>query len=374
MLSKTCRDMIALLFVPGIGPRKLMSLLSEVKDTEEIFYLPDDVIYRIIGRYPGLAAGIRNARKTAEYEKEMMFLSDEGINAVCCEDPGYPEALSTLYSPPPVLFMKGAIDVNDMNAVAAVGSRRCSLYGLQAAEKLAFELARNGVTVVSGMAKGIDSAAHRGAIRAGGRTIAVMGTGFRNIYPAGSERLLRDISENGAVITEFSSDVGASKSNFPRRNRIISGLSKAVVVVEAEARSGALITVDFALEQGRDVFAVPGRIGERTSMGTNRLIQSGAKLITCVEDILEEINVTAAVERDNKNNSTETLDMSGLSDEERAVVGRIGGDAVHIDDIGEGIDIRKEVLPEILLRLELKGKVKALAGGSFKLRGAVVGR
>jgi len=213
------------------------------------------------------------------------------IKALHLEDEKYPEALKNIYSPPRELFYKGDLLKEDSNAVAIVGSRKCSLYGMQVAEKIAFELATRGITVVSGMAKGIDQAAHRGALKAKGRTIAVMGSGFNHIYPAGSEKLAQEIAESGAVITEYSANTKPLRMNFPKRNRIISGLSNGIVVVEAAEKSGSLITVDFALDQGKDVFAVPGRIDSAVSRGTNLLIQNGAKMVVNIDDILSELNV-----------------------------------------------------------------------------------
>jgi DNA processing protein len=213
------------------------------------------------------------------------------IRIIHLRDEKYPEALKNIYSPPRELFYKGDLLKEDSNCVAIVGSRKCSLYGLQMAEKIAFELASRGITVVSGMAKGVDQAAHRGALKAKGRTIAVMGSGFNHIYPSGSEALAQEILESGAVITEYTADTRPLRMNFPKRNRIISGLSKGVVVVEAAEKSGSLITVDFALNQGRDVFAVPGRVDSPVSRGTNLLIQNGAKAVMNVDDILNELDL-----------------------------------------------------------------------------------
>ena len=201
----------------------------------------------------------------------------------------YPVILKNIYNPPNELFIAGEILSSDSNAVAIVGTRRATHYGLGNAEKLAYDLAIRGITVVSGLARGIDSAAHRGALRAGGRTIAVLGSGHNKIYPPENRKLYYEIIKKGAVISEFPPDTAPSKTSFPKRNRIISGLSKGIVVIEAPERSGALITADFALEQGREVFAMPGNIDTGRSIGTNRLIKEGAKLIENVSDILEEL-------------------------------------------------------------------------------------
>ena len=268
-MNEFCRKIIALSMLPGLGPRKIMARVKEgIKDDE-----------------------IEPVMTSPDFAEELEYLEKEGIKPVSCLDEDYPEALKNIYDPPPILFYKGELCPRDTNAVAIVGSRRCTPYGLQAAERIAFDLAERGVVVVSGMASGIDTAAHRGALRAKGRTVAVMGSGFRHIYPPQAVKLAFRIMGSGAVLTEYLSGIEPMKGNFPRRNRIISGLVKGVVAVEAAARSGALITVDYALEQGKEVFAVPGRIDSYSSVGTNKLIQDGAKLVTGVDDVLEELDI-----------------------------------------------------------------------------------
>jgi DNA processing protein len=249
----------------------------------------------------------------------------------------------------------------DRNAVAIVGARRCSEYGLKVAEKLAFDLASRGLTVISGMARGIDTAAHRGALKAKGRTVAVIGSGFRHVYPPGNKKLLSLIAEKGAVLTEHTSGTLPLKGNFPRRNRIISGMAQGVIVVEAARKSGAMITVDYALEQGREVFAVPGRIDAFASSGTNKLIQGGAKLVTCVEDVLEELNfdesakpVPAAAEENRE---------KFLTARQQKVLKAIRGEgSAHIDQIYNRTEIEFRHLSGVLLKLELNGFIEKLPG------------
>ena len=213
------------------------------------------------------------------------------IRKITVDDAEYPKNLKTLHRPPQALYVNGSFKEEDDFAVAIVGSRRASRYGIEMGERLGYDLALRGVTVVSGMARGIDSAAHRGALKANGRTIAVMGSGHGHIYPPENKDLYRKIAESGAVISEFENDVSPLPQNFPIRNRIISGLSLGIVVVEAAKNSGALITVDFALEQGREVFAVPGKISSVTSEGAHELIKDGAKLVQSAEDIMEELSL-----------------------------------------------------------------------------------
>lgn len=213
----------------------------------------------------------------------------EDIKTVRIDSGYYPERLKAIYDPPDVLYYRGELLEEDSKAIAIVGSRKCSAYGVKMAESLARGLAERGITVVSGMARGIDTASHKGALEAGGRTIAVMGSGFGRIYPPEAGSLLEEIASSGCVITEYPIETPPLRWNFPKRNRIISGLSLGVVVVEAARKSGALITANFALDEGREVFAVPGRADLNTSSGTNALIQAGAKLVTTASDILDEL-------------------------------------------------------------------------------------
>jgi len=371
MLDKTCRDIIALDFVPGLGPRKVISLLKEVRETEEIFNISEKRLTEIFGRRFEGAGKIRSVRHSAEYSAELAYMKKNGIYPVCCRDRSYPRPLKDIYDPPIVLYCKGDLRPGDANAVAIVGARRCSLYGLQMAEKLACGLAERGITVISGMASGIDSAAHRGALKARGRTIAVMGSGFRHIFPPGSERLMRAISDSGAVITEYQSDIQPSRGSFPRRNRIISGMAKGVVVVEAARKSGAMITVDLALEQGKEVFAVPGRADHYTSGGTNLLIQNGAKLVTGVDDILEELDLhTLAVPADMENDVRDagcSAEAAGeLSEEDHGILEILKAEeTVHADRFIGCAGLTPEKLPEVLLKLEIKGLIKASAGRKY---------
>jgi DNA processing protein len=292
-LNKTSRDILALSLVPGLGPRRIAALVDKVPDTEEIFSMPDSWLAEVLGsRFKG-ADELRSVRQSEEYAEELEYIESENITTLCFKDEGYPDTLRNIYDPPPIIFYKGEIKTEDINAIAIVGSRRSSSYGDQMAENFSQGLVEKGVTIISGLARGIDLAAHKGALSSGGRTLAVMGSGFRHIYPPEASGIVPQICERGAVITEYPSKMAPSRISFPRRNRIISALCKGVVVVEAAEKSGALITVDFALEQGKEVFAVPGRADISTSRGTNALIQNGAKLVTCAEDVLEEIDISS---------------------------------------------------------------------------------
>ncbi|MFH1846398.1 MAG: DNA-processing protein DprA [Candidatus Omnitrophota bacterium] len=369
-MRKSCRDITALKFINGFGAKKIMALAKAVSDTEQVFNMPFDEIRRLTGSPVKNIDDLRCVRQKEEYLRELKYINEEDIRTVSFFDDDYPEALRHLYAPPPVLFYKGEFEKEDKNAVAVIGSRKCSLYGMRMAEKIAYDLAVRGITVISGMALGIDSAAHRGALKAGGRTIAIMGSGFKHIYPASSTGLAEKISKSGAVVTEYLSDMFPLKGNFPMRNRIISGMSKAVVVVEAARKSGAMITANIALEQGKEVLAFPGRADLNAAQGTNFLIQQGAKLILGVEDILEEINietkdVCAGAEH-------ESLSVSGqgahLNDKEKGLVEVLKKNQIlHIDELLDFSSSGISSLSETLINLQIKGLIKESAGRNYSL-------
>ena len=296
------------------------------------------------------------------------------IRLINIDSAEYPKILKTLHRPPQALYVNGSFKEEDNLAVAIVGSRRASRYGIEMSERLGYELALCGVTVVSGMARGIDSAAHRGALKAKGRTIAVMGSGHDHIYPAENRELYKRIAESGAVISEFENDVSPLPRNFPIRNRIISGLSIGIVVVEAAKSSGALITADFALEQGREVFAVPGKISSITSEGTHELIKQGAKLVQSAEDIIEELSLheiePMAVEDRPINEAkiakkTTRYIYNSLTHDERRVYKILSDEPSYIDDVVKVSGVESRLAPKVLLALELKRLIKELPGKQF---------
>ena len=270
----------------------------------------------------------------------------------------YPKRLKNIYGPPPLLYVRGEIIPDDEIAVAVVGSRKASVYGLQTCEKLAYELASRGVTIVSGLARGIDSAAHRGALKAGGRTIAVFGCGINRIYPAENKALASQIEKNGALVSELPGETRPERFNFPKRNRIISGLSLGTVVVEAAKKSGSLITAACALEQGREVFAVPGKINSGTSAGVHGLIKDGAKLIDGVDDIIEELNLTLEPLRA-KNEDIKNIKLEGV---ESRIYSILSDDPKYIDEITKETELLPKEVSSTLLKLQLKKLVKELPG------------
>lgn len=280
------------------------------------------------------------------------------------DDPRYPDSLRQISDPPEMLWGEGSVEslsaLPDGALIAIVGSRECTPYGRKAAFELAKGLGENGVTVVSGLAYGIDAAAHDGALKGGGKTIAVLGCGIDVPYPAKNQILKKEIVSNGAVITELEPGTSGTNWTFPKRNRIISGLSRGVVVVEAAAKSGALITADLALQQGRDVFAVPGDIHSKMSEGTHRLIQQGAKLVATVQDILEELNLAVR-----QKEIPFRKPPRGLETPEEKVLSLLSETPRHVDELIASTQIPLPSLSEILVQLEIGGKITALPGSCF---------
>ena len=306
-----------------------------------------------------------------EYLKsEYSLMEKHGVRAVSYEDQDYPENLNQIPDAPVLLYVKGDLKKENNLAVAIVGSRKASFYGLSIAEKFARELSEFGITIVSGMARGIDTKAHEGALRAKGPTIAVLGNGLSEIYPPENQKLFEDIAKNGAIISEFPMTTPPAAYNFPRRNRVISGLSLGVVIVEASNKSGALITSRFALEQGREVFAVPGKVDSPNSQGVHKLIKEGAKLTNSVSDILEELapQLKHRIKEEKPISDTkfeEKVLTRNLSNEEKTIYGRISDQAMHIDEIVDQSGCSASQAMAVLLKLELKHLIRQLPGKLF---------
>jgi DNA processing protein len=296
------------------------------------------------------------------------------IRKITIDDAEYPKLLKNIHKPPKQLYVNGKLLETDEVAVALVGSRRASLYGIEMSEKLGYELALRGVTVVSGMARGIDTAAHRGALKAKGRTIAVMGSGHGHIYPRENKKIYEEIAKTGAVITEYDRDVAPEPFHFPQRNRIISGLSLGVVVIEAAKDSGALITASLAADEGREVFAVPGKISSGTSSGANALIKDGAVLVQSVDDILEELrlheiaSVASGREEDAKGNiarMTKAYVYNSLTADERKIYKVISDEPLYIDDVVAASGVGRADASKVLLSLQLKKLILEVPGKQY---------
>ncbi|NLO88914.1 MAG: DNA-protecting protein DprA [Clostridia bacterium] len=278
---------------------------------------------------------------------------------ISINDKCYPQNLKNIHGAPPVLYVKGNLPDPSLLHIAVVGTRRATIYGRQVARKISYDLATNGAVIVSGLARGIDSCAHSGALEAEGKTVAVLGCGIDVVYPRENRKLFDKISEEGAVITEFPLGTSPSKQNFPARNRIISGLSSGVLVVESPKRGGALITADLALEQGRDVFAVPGPIFSKTSEGCNALLKEGAKLVTRAEDILEEYQdfLDDSFVRNAEGTALNPSDLEGLSPEMKQIVELLSGGPVSIEELCQHTGNTAGQLNALITHLELEGLV-----------------
>jgi DNA processing protein len=293
-------------------------------------------------------------RRVRDPETERRKLEALGVAVLILDDLAYPDALREIADPPPVLYIQGALTPADAWAIAVVGTRRATPYGRQATERIVTDVARAGVTIVSGLAVGIDTFAHRAALAAGGRTIAVLGSAHDELYPRQNQALAEQIMQHGAVISEFPLGTRPDPTNFPRRNRIVSGLSRATLVVEADHKSGAMITAGQAAEQGRDVFAVPGSILSPASAGPNQLIKEGARVVTAADDILEELHLTAVVEQQ------ATRAALPADPTEAALLRVLSAEPTHIDDITRAACLPSATVMATLTIMELKGMARQL--------------
>jgi DNA processing protein len=354
---------LALSLTPGLGSTLTKRLLDQFNSPEAVFQAPMKELQKIEGLSEKVALEIRKGPLEKTVKRELSLLKEVGGDIVTLRDDAYPKRLRDIYDPPAVLYIRGELKKEDELAVSIVGSRKTSPYGRWVTEKISQELARNGVTIVSGMARGIDSLAHWGAISVGGRTIAVLGCGIDVIYPSENKNLFSKIIDHGAVLSEFRMGSPPEAGHFPKRNRIISGLSLGVVVAEASTKSGSLLTAGYALEQGREVFAVPGNVGFEGSKGTNRLIKEGAKIVESSDDILEEIlpqwrregEILQKVESPGRN----------LPEEERVLWELLGETPLHIDAIIQESGFEPGIVSSLLLNLELKGFVSQWPGKCF---------
>jgi len=357
---------IALNMIEGVGPVRARTLLEHFGDAPKILAASKSELLRVRNIGEETAAAIAGWEKSTDLAGELKRIADFGCHILIQSDDSYPESLRQIYDPPLVLYVKGELSVKDKNAVAMVGSRQTTHYGIETARKLAYQLAYVGVTVVSGGARGIDTAAHQGALSAKGRTIAVLGTGINLIFPGENAELFERIAANGAVITQFPFNRPADKQSFPIRNRIVAGMTLGTVVVEASLSSGALITANFATEYGRQVFAVPGRIDSPRSKGCHDLIKKGAKLCEGVEDILSEFEyLFPASNRPPSPNETGVLPAMELSENEKLVYDSLGNEELAIDEVIRKCGLPSSAVSVALFSLEMKRLVKQLPGKMF---------
>ncbi len=354
---------IALNLLPKIGPVRVRRLLEAFGSPQGILSARREALRAVDGIGPEMAKVVADWESHIDLSRELDLIREAKVDVVTLDDDAYPRSLREIHDPPTVLYVWGRLRKQDERAIAVVGSRRATHYGLQTAKKLSFQMARAGVTVISGLARGIDTAAHEGAL-AGGRTIAVLGSGLGKLYPPENQVLAEKIAQNGAVVSEFPILYLPDKQSFPLRNRIVSGWSSGILVVEAPQRSGALITVNQAAEQGRNVYAVPGPIDRPTSVGCHRLIQEGAKLVMSAEDILEDFGQLELLPVEDEGPS-EVAIPEGLSEEERVVLGLLSGTETGMETIIEQSKLPAHVVSTTLMRLEMKRLAKALPGKHY---------
>jgi DNA processing protein len=351
-MSDDIRYWIGLSLLPGIGPARLGRLIQRFQSAEQAWRASPDELQRC-GIDEKLLPALLEKRRILDLAAELERVEQIGARVLTWKDPEYPTLLRETFNHPPVLYVHGEIRREDKHAIAVVGTRRPSLYGQALTLKLVPTLVEQGLTIVSGLARGIDSLAHRAALEAGGRTIAVLGSGLDVMYPAENRRLAQEIAQHGAVLSEYALGTQPDAFNFPARNRIISGLSLGTVVVQAGEKSGALITAAYALEQNREVFAFPGRVTDRESAGCNQLIKHGqAKLIMRPDDILEELNRTVTLQQ---------LEIKSVIPEntiESQLLSLLSSEPVHVDDLGRQTALPIAEVTSALTMLELKGIIR----------------
>jgi len=352
------RFWVGFTLVKGIGAVRLRALLDYFGDAETAW---NASLFDLVGAglSPKLAERILQVRSVVNLDEYIAQTAKQGIRILTWNDPEYPSHLYEIDQPPPVLYLRGEVTPEDAWAVAIVGTRSVTPYGRQVTEELATVLAQNGVTIVSGLARGVDGIAHRAALKAGGRTLAVLGSGLDKIYPPEHRALAEQIAAQGAILSDYAPGTPPDSANFPPRNRIISGLSMAVIVVEAGDTSGALITAEFAIEQGREVFAVPGSIFAPQSRGPNHLISNGAKILLSPQTVLEALDLTRNVER-------RAIRKAVPADPTEAILlEALGAEPIHVDDIRARVALPIETVSAALAMMELKGMVRQVGGMNY---------
>ncbi len=371
-------DWLRLIGAEGVGPATCKRLLAHFDSPECVLRAGPASLAQVEGIGPAKARKIAASRDRFDADREMQLADRLGATIIHIQDPRYPLALKQIYDPPPVLYYRGTLRRDHGLAVALVGSRRCSTYGREQSAKLAYQLGAAGFTIVSGMARGIDTAAHQGALSAGAQTLAVQGCGLARVFPPENEKLFHKITENGACLSEFPLTYEPLPQNFPARNRIITGLALGTVVVEATQRSGALITARCALDQNREVLAVPGPIDSPLSQGPHRLLRQGATLVTCTQDIVaalgpvgvqleghvaETLARTAAPQAQRR-----TEQHPSLTPEEQILFSQLSDKPLHTDQLVGRTELPAGRVMALLVALQLKGLVSSLPGNLFVKR------
>ena len=356
-------NLLRLNLVSGLGPRLYSLLLARFGTPADILAASGSELLEVDGVGPKLSSAIALARNSDAADQELAACREQGIELLIRGEPRYPKMLAETCDAPPLLYCRRELLPADELAVAIVGSRQCTLYGRQQAERFASTLARAGITIVSGLARGIDAAAHRGALSAGGRTIAVSATGLNELYPPEHAELADEISRSGAVVSESPLNRGPSRGIFPQRNRIISGLSLGVVIIEANRQSGALHTARHANEQGREVFALPGRVDCLASQGCLDLIRDGVQLLRSPDDVLETLGPLMQPVKRADGDVVHVPRELNLSDQERTILNLVTSDPQHVDQVLAGAGIETSRVLATLTILEMKRLVRRQPGG-----------
>jgi len=357
--------LLRLIGVNGIGNKRILTLFENFGSFESVFNAPVRDISNIIGLDYEIVAQIKEDTFKRFADNQIAEAKKKNFKIMTYWSPDYPECLKRIFNPPVILFYKGHMLKEDFNSIAVVGMRMPSQYGKKATEYFCKELISRDITITSGMARGIDSTAHRCCLKNKGRTLAILGSGLNVCYPPENKELFRDIIQSGAVISEFPLHTPPNKENFPRRNRLISGLSKGTLVIEGGIKSGALITAYYALDQGKEVFAVPGNINSKGSKGTHKLIKEGAKLVENIEDILVEISCFESIYRSASSTKNEDEILKSLSSEEVKLWDVLTSEPIHIDKIAIKAGISTSEALSLLLSMELKDCVKQITGMKF---------
>ncbi|MBV8351567.1 MAG: DNA-protecting protein DprA [Verrucomicrobia bacterium] len=351
---------IALNMVPHLGPVHLRRLLDVFGSPDRVLAAGRNELQGVEGLNQALIDSLVSWESVVNLQQELVHVQEFGATVLTLDDTEYPTLLRQIHDPPTVLYIWGKLESRDHHAIGVVGSRRTSHYGLECAKKLSYQIAYSGLTVISGLARGIDTAAHQGALAAKGRTVAVLGTGLHHLYPAENRALAEKIASCGAVVTEFPMETTPDRQTFPMRNRIISGWGFGLLVVEAGVNSGALISASQAADQGRNLYAIPGPIDRPTSHGSNRLIQQGAKLVMSVDDILEDVH--ALFPKAPVLSPSKPLDLEG---DLLKVYESIGSQETSIDEIIQRSGLGAGSATAALLQLEMRRQVKQLPGKYF---------
>ena len=358
--NKDLKYWVGFSLISGIGPVKFNQLENYFGSLENAWQAASADLKQA-GLDKGAIQAINNWRPKISLEAEMEKLERYGVKVLTWRDPDYPARLEEIYDYPPVLYIRGSLVLEDEWCLAVVGTRKATVYGRQVAEEIVTDLARSKITIVSGLARGIDSIAHRAALEAGGRSIAIFACGLDIVYPSENANLARQIMQQGALISEYPLGVSPRADNFPRRNRIMSGLSLGVLIVEADETSGAMITAHMALEQNREVFAIPGSILSPASRGTNHLIQEGAKLVRNYVDVLEELNLAIMAQQ------LEMKELLPADETESLLLKQLSHEPTHIDELCRNSGLEAALVSSTLTMMELKGMVKHVGGMNYAL-------